>query len=208
MLPRSNPEPAAQLSISEERQLLALARHAIVEAVLHDRVPDLPQLSGGALSEHRGVFVSLHRRGRLRGCVGRTRVSLPLVETVAQCAISAALGDPRFVPVKPEEVDELGIEVSVLSEPRRVTWQAIEGFEIGKYGFLVVRGVQQGLLLPQVARERDWLAKRFVEEVCRKAGLEPGAWRDRETQIFAFTVEAFSEAGLRQGPTANYSIST
>jgi AMMECR1 domain-containing protein len=64
------------------------------------------------------------------------------------------------------------------------------------------------LLLPQVASERRWSAKRFAEEVCRKAGLEPGAWRDHETQIFAFTVEAFSEAELRHAPAANYSIST
>jgi uncharacterized protein (TIGR00296 family) len=236
MPPPSNPEPASQLSISERRELLARARHAIIEAVVHDRVPDVSVPSSGALSDHRGVFVSLYRRGRLRGCVGQTRSSLPLAETVAQCSISAALSDPRFTPLKAEEVDALTIEISVLSEPEPISAQTIEDgsapetqerqfevrkhlevgqrfemgkrFDVGKQGLLVVRGFQRGLLLPQVASERHWPAKRFVEEVCRKAGLEPGAWRDHETQIFAFTVEAFSEAELQQAPTANYSIST
>jgi uncharacterized protein len=218
MLPPSSPESAPQLSISERRELLLLARHAIVEAVVRNRIPDLPEPSGSAPAERRGVFVSLYRRKRLRGCVGQTRPSHPLAETVAQCAISAAVSDPRFAPVKPDEVDELAIEISVLSEPRPLPCQAIEEgsapgtgkrqFEVGKHGLLVVRGVERGLLLPQVASERHWPAKRFVEEVCRKAGLEPGAWRDHETQIFAFTVEAFSEAELQQAPTANYSIST
>jgi uncharacterized protein (TIGR00296 family) len=236
MHPPSNPEPASQLAISERRELLARARQAIIEAVVHHRIPDIPPSSNGALSDHRGVFVSLYRRGRLRGCVGQTKSGLPLAETVAQCSISAALSDPRFAPLKSEEVDELTIEISVLSEPQPIPWQAIEDgsapeirerrfeisneletgrrlkmgkrFEVGKQGLLVVRGVQRGLLLPQVARERHWPAKRFVEEVCRKAGLEPGAWRGHETQIFAFTVEAFSEAELQQAPTANYSIST
>ncbi len=126
MLQPSNPEPASQLSISERRELLARARHAIIEAVVHDRVPDIPPSSNGALSEHRGVFVSLYRRGRLRGCVGQTKSSLPLAETVAQCSISAALSDPRFTPLKSEEVDGLTIEISVLSEPQAISWQAIE----------------------------------------------------------------------------------
>jgi AmmeMemoRadiSam system protein A len=192
-MPLSSP-----LSKEERRQLLALARRAILEAVARHRILDLPtplgQLSG-RLAERRGVFVSLHRRGRLRGCVGRSEASRPLAEAVAQCAISAALNDPRFAPVAEDELGELSIEISVLTEPRPLPWQAIEA---GKHGLLVVRGTQRGLLLPQVAGERHWSAQRFLEETCRKAGLDPGAWRDGETQFFGFTVEAFSEAELQQ----------
>jgi AmmeMemoRadiSam system protein A len=134
MLLPFNPQSVSLLSFSEQRELLARARHAIVEAVVHNRVPDLPVASGDALSQRRGVFVSLYRRSRLRGCVGQTKSSHPLNETVAQCAIGAALGDPRFAPVKPEEVDGLAIEISVLSEPHSIQMRRNSDLKLGNKG--------------------------------------------------------------------------
>jgi AmmeMemoRadiSam system protein A len=201
MLPQSSP-----LSDPERRELLALARQSLVETIVHSRMPDVPVITG-RLTERQGAFVSLHLGTRLRGCVGQTRADHSLAETVAQCAIGAAVGDPRFAPVMPEEVAELTIEISVLSEPQPLRWQDIELWndgEVGKHGLLAVRGRLRGFLLPQVARGRHWSAKRFMEETCRKAGFDPGLWQDGETQFFGFTVEAFSEAGSRQARAAAY----
>jgi AmmeMemoRadiSam system protein A len=196
--------PSSRLSDSDRRELLARARQAIVESVVHHRIAELPPLTG-QLAKTGAAFVSLHRRGKLRGCVGRTESNHPLGETVAQCAISAANSDPRFPPVREDELKELAIEISVLTESQPMAWSAIEA---GKHGLLVVWGARRGLLLPQVARGRHWSTERFIEETCAKAGLDPAAWRDPETQCFGFTVESFSETELGESRNTNYSIST
>jgi AmmeMemoRadiSam system protein A len=183
------------LCSDDRRKLLALARAALTEAVLHDRVPDLP-LPEGCLAEAAGAFVTLHHRGRLRGCVGVSGRTLSLGETIVQSAVSAARNDPRFTAIATHEVPEVEIEISVLSEARAIAPGAIE---VGIHGLLVVRGGRRGLLLPQVAIERCWPALRFLEETCRKAGLEADAWRHPETEILAFTAEVFSEREFRQG---------
>ena len=182
------------LCSDDRRKLLALARAALTEAVLHDRVPDLP-LPEGCLAEAAGAFVTIHHQGRLRGCVGLSGRSLSLGETVVQSAASAARNDPRFTAIGAGEVSEVEIEISVLSEARAIAPGAIE---VGTHGLLVVRGRHRGLLLPQVAVERSWAAPRFLEETCRKAGLGPDAWRHPETEILAFTAEIFCEREYRQ----------
>jgi len=189
-----------QLSRDDRRALLAIARRAILEAVVHHHVPAVDP-SVGSLAQRNGAFVTLYLHGRLRGCIGRTESSLALSETVAQCAISASLHDPRFEPLQRDEIEDLEIEVSVLSALQPITASAIE---IGRHGLLVCSGGRRGLLLPQVAAERSWSVERFLEETCRKAGLSPQAWRDSDTQIFGFTVELFSDADFRVG----YSSST
>jgi AmmeMemoRadiSam system protein A len=169
--------------------LLGLARAAITEAVVH-RCVWSPPAATGRLGEPAGAFVSLHHRSRLRGCVGLTSRDLSLGETVAQCAIGAALHDSRFSAIGPDEVSEIEIEISVLSELRRLPPRAIE---IGRHGLLIIRGSNRGVLLPKVAAERGWPAVRFLEETCRKAGLDPDAWRDPEAELLAFTAEVFSD---------------
>jgi AmmeMemoRadiSam system protein A len=178
------------LSSSERRALLELARQAITEAVVHGRQLQVPAASG-ALAEPRAAFVSLHSRGRLRGCIGQIEPVQSLAETVAFCAVAAATRDPRFAPVVPEELPELEIEISVLSPRQAVAPQAIEP---GVHGVRVASGGRQGVLLPQVARRFGWGRERFLEETCLKAGLPPDAWRDPHTLIEAFTAETFSEA--------------
>jgi AmmeMemoRadiSam system protein A len=177
------------LCSDDRRELLALARAAITEAVLHDRILNLPQ-GDGRLAEPAGAFVTLYHRGRLRGCVGVSGRTFSLSETVAQCALSAARNDARFAALGAGEVSEVVIEISVLSEPRAIAPGAIEA---GTHGLLVIRGRHRGLLLPQLAAERAWTALRFLEETCRKAGLQPDAWRHPETELLAFTAEVFSE---------------
>lgn len=180
------------LSDKDRRDLLTLARRAILEAVRHFGLPDLPPVSE-RLREPAAAFVTIYRRGRLRGCIGRTNSADALAETVTQCAISAALRDPRFKPLRSEELRELEIEISVLSELQP---SKPEELEAGWHGVLITRGTSRGLLLPQLATERKWSVERFLDEACRKAELPPDAWRDPATTIFAFTADVFSDADL------------
>jgi AmmeMemoRadiSam system protein A len=180
------------LSDEDRRSLLAHARQAIFETVSCLKFPDLPPATG-PLADPSGAFVTLRCRGKLRGCIGRTDAAHVLAETVVQCAITAALQDPRFNPLRMEELTELEIEISVVSEPWPVR---LEEIELGIHGIVVCRGANRGLLLPQVALEHNWSATQFLEAACRKAGLEAGAWRDPETKLFAFAAEVFSEIGL------------
>ena len=177
------------LSETDRRALLELARRAIAEAVsLQNPQRDIPR--HGVFSEKHGVFVTIHTRGRLRGCIGVVEAFEPLDESVARCAVSAALHDPRFSAVCAEELPDLKIEISVLSTPEPIR---PENIEIGKHGLLVVQGAKRGLLLPQVAAEHKLGREKFLEETCRKAGLKAEAWQEPETQIFGFTCEVFSE---------------
>lgn len=177
------------LSEGDRRALLGLARRAIVEAVLHGRMVEETS-PGGVLGWPAGAFVTLHHRGSLRGCIGRVEAEESLADTVVRCAISAALQDPRFAPVRCDELDVLEIEISILAPPMAILPAQIE---VGRHGLVVSRGAFRGLLLPQVAVEHGLTAERFLEEACRKAGLLPGAWRDAETEIYAFTCEVFAE---------------
>jgi AmmeMemoRadiSam system protein A len=180
------------LSAEERRALLACARRAIFEAVSSLSLPDLPPAIG-RLADPGGAFVTLRSNGKLRGCIGRTDATHALGETVAQCAITAALQDPRFKPLHTEELADLEIEISVVSKLRPVRPEEVE---LGIHGILICRSASRGLLLPQVALEHNWSATQLLEAACRKAGLQGQAWRDPETEVFAFTAEVFSETSL------------
>lgn len=177
------------LSEADHRDLLELARKAIRDAVLHRKLPGaIP--SEGVLSERCGVFVTLHVRGQLQGCIGVTEPNESLGEAVVRCAVSAALEDPRFAPMKEQQLEEMSIEISLLSPLNPILPEAIE---IGRHGLLVVNHAQRGLLLPKVATEHGLTREQFLEETCRKAGLPREAWKDTETRIFGFTCEVFSD---------------
>jgi len=190
--------PPSPLTEEERRTLLNHARLAIWGSVCHEASPGTP-LAVGLLSESRGAFVTLHINGKLRGCIGQVSATVSLAETVVQCAVLAAQEDVRFPRVSPEEVSQLIIEISVLSDPVPVNPQEIE---LGRHGILVTMGGRRGLLLPQVASECGWDRQRFLEETCRKADLPLDAWKDPTGQVFAFTAEVFSEAELRRRQTS------
>ena len=175
--------------------LLQWARHAVVEAVSRAQLPvDVPQ--HGIFLERRGVFVTLHVRGRLRGCIGVVEAQETLGESIMRCAAGAALRDPRFSPLQTEELEELHIEISLMSAPAPIRPEEIE---IGRHGLLVISGARRGLLLPQVATEHQLDPQQFLQETCRKAGLPLEAWREGGTEILAFTCEIFSEGSLESG---------
>ena len=136
----------------------------------------------------------MKKHGELRGCIGYIEGIKPLWEAVRDMARAAALEDPRFPPVRPEEVPELEIEISVLTPLWRV--KDIKDIVIGRDGLIIRKGWRQGLLLPQVATEYGWDVKTFLEHTCLKAGLPRDAWKDPEAEIWAFSAEVFSEGEL------------
>jgi AmmeMemoRadiSam system protein A len=182
----------SSLSENERRALLNLARQAVTEAVSRGQIlAEIP--SGGIFSQQRGVFVTLHVGKRLRGCIGVVDPSEPLGDSVVRCAASAALQDPRFPGMRPEELSALRIEISLLFAPLPIR---LEQIEIGSHGLLISRGHQRGLLLPHVAVEHRLSAEQFLAETCRKAKLPPDAWRDPDATLFGFTCEVFSSDKL------------
>jgi AmmeMemoRadiSam system protein A len=183
------------LSKDDRHTLLAIARQAILEAVVNGRTWKPANLQG-ALAESRGVFVTLERRGKLRGCVGQLAAPDPLAQAVAHCAVAAARDDSRFTPVRPNEVADLTIEISVLSSLEAIRAEQIE---IGRHGLMIACGPFHGLLLPQVAVEHRWTRERFLQETCEKARLPSDSWKSPDTQLFGFTAELFSEADLPSG---------
>ena len=175
-------------SESDRQSLLSLARRAITEAVLRGQIlEEIPVC--GIFSQRVGIFVSLHVGQRLRGCIGLVEIDGPLGESVVRCAVGAAKHDPRFPPLRIEELGNLRIEISLLSPPFAIRPDDIE---IGSHGLLISRGSQRGILLPQVAVKHHLDAEQFLAETCRKAQLSPDAWRDPETGLFGFTCEVFS----------------
>jgi AmmeMemoRadiSam system protein A len=174
-----------------DKKLLLMQARASIEAHLHDKpVPPVNNPSA-VLSERRGAFVSLHRQGRLRGCIGYLEAVKPLLATVREMAAAAAFQDPRFQPLRPEELDDLEIEISVLSPMKLIT--STDEIQVGKLGLYVVQGFCRGLLLPQVATEYKWDRLAFLQQTCCKAGLDPDAWKSPSTKIYTFTAEVFAD---------------
>ncbi|HEV2348642.1 MAG TPA: AmmeMemoRadiSam system protein A [Terriglobia bacterium] len=178
------------LTESQQQSLLRLARQA-VEASARNRPLSEMVIPSDAPTECCGAFVSLHKGEFLRGCIGHIEVVKPLAQTVRECAFSAAMFDPRFHPVTPEELAELRIEISVLSPFFDITPGQVE---VGAHGLFVSQGTLRGLLLPQVAVQWKWDRERFLSETCRKAGLHENAWR-HGARIQAFTAQVFAEPG-------------
>jgi AmmeMemoRadiSam system protein A len=182
----------ALLTAGEQRQLLTIAREALVARV--SGFPPPVDASGPRIIT--GAFVTIHHRGDLRGCLGRVEVAAPLVDTVGALAAAAADSDPRFAPVRPDELDGIAIEISVLSTP--VPLDAIEQVVVGRHGLMVERGSRRGLLLPQVATEHGWDAATFAAHTCLKAGLSADAWQ-HGARLLMFEAQVFGEAAASGG---------
>lgn len=178
------------LEDSEKAALLKLARTTLEAHFSDESAPACPD-SPKALTERKGAFVSLHRGEELRGCIGQLSPDRELANVVQHCTLSAALEDMRFLPVSQGELQDLSIEISVLSPFHRV--QNIEEIEVGKHGLYIEQGQFRGLLLPQVATQYRWDREKFLEQTCLKAGLPKSAWQDPQTIIHTFEAEVFSD---------------
>jgi uncharacterized protein (TIGR00296 family) len=185
------------LTKSEGELAVHLARRAIEECLnnkIRIKPEDLPHIFG----EKRGVFVTLNKKNHskeLRGCIGRPYPLLPLGEAIIVSAINAAQEDPRFNPVETEEIDDLLIEVTVLTVPKHINAKprdTPEKIVIGRDGLIIATKRSQGLLLPQVAVEHGFDSTEFLCQTCMKAGLMPDAWLNG-AEVYSFEGQIFEE---------------
>ncbi|MDD9825991.1 MAG: AmmeMemoRadiSam system protein A [Thaumarchaeota archaeon] len=182
---------APEISDADGAAIVAAARQAIAEALgaPHGPAPPVPCLRAG-------VFVTVHGRTGLRGCIGFMGADAPLGGTLREAAVAAATGDARFAPLTAAELGSVTIEVSVLSGAEPLAGPR-EGYpaavRVGRDGLVVRRGALAGLLLPQVATEMSWNAAEFLDGACQKAGLGPGCWRDEQVEVLSFAAAVFGE---------------
>lgn len=185
------------LTKSEGEMAVRLARTAIKECLNNERKIE-PENLPDIFKEKRGVFITLNKKTEskeLRGCIGRPYPVLPLGEAIILSAINAAREDPRFHPVELQELDELVIEVTVLTVPKRINAKPgdiPDKIMIGRDGLIVSTGMSSGLLLPQVAVEHGFDSAEFLCQTCMKAGLMPDAWLEG-AQVYSFEGQIFEE---------------
>jgi AmmeMemoRadiSam system protein A len=181
------------LNQEEKKRLLEIARGTI-ENHVQGRRPASRQAELEGLSFKRGAFVTIHRRGALRGCIGNFVSDQLLADTVEEMAVAASSHDPRFPPVTPAELAELDLEISVLSPLREI--EDVGEIQVGVHGIYIISPLGRGVLLPQVATEYGWDRDTFLDQTCMKAGLGPGCWRDPQTKILVFSAQVFGENDL------------
>ena len=183
------------LSKSQKKQLMDIAKKTVEDYVRTGKVYE-PVVTDPRLKEIEGAFVTLHKNGALRGCIGNIIGRDPLYLTVRNMAVAAASSDPRFQPVSEKELAKLDFEISVLSKPRRA--KSIDEIKLGVHGVIASRGDRGGVFLPQVATETGWTKEQFLSELCsQKAGLPADAWKDPQTKLDIFTADVFSEKDVR-----------
>jgi AmmeMemoRadiSam system protein A len=176
------------LSDEEKKELHRIARTVIETKARRSHVPGFAP-STPLLGEKRGAFVSIYKKGLLRGCVGSVEPVAPLHKTISEMASAAAFNDSRFRPISEDELPHLVIEISVLTPIEEI--KDPEAVKVGLHGIIIRKGGRSGLLLPQVASERNWDRRTFLEETCRKAGLPRDAWKDDDTRIYIFSADVF-----------------
>ncbi len=194
---KKQPEKSTGFSFNEEekRQMLTIARSTINEYIRYNRIPtvDVKSLSP-RLQEKYGAFVTLKEAGALRGCIGRFDPTDPLWEIIQNMAISSSTQDYRFQPVTADEIDQLEIEISVLSPLRPI--KSIDEFELGKHGIYMKKGYNTGTFLPQVANETGWTKEEFLGHCARdKARIGWDGWKDAE--LFIYEAYVFSESEVK-----------
>ena len=167
---------------NDEKQLLKKIAYESIHDSLAGKPIAHPEILP-TLKEKCGAFVSLHKQGHLRGCIGHFGEDTPLYEIVAEMARAAAFEDPRFMPVTRDELNDLDIEISVLTPMRRI--QSLDEFQLHRHGIYIRKGYRSGTFLPQVADEVNWTKEEFVGHCSQdKAGLGWDGWRDAELYVY------------------------
>ncbi|MDP2938041.1 MAG: AmmeMemoRadiSam system protein B [Candidatus Omnitrophota bacterium] len=187
----------SMLSKEQRKKLLAIARNSIQTYLKIGKKLELTETDPILLKEM-GAFVTLHKHGELRGCIGNLIGQQPLYLTVRDMAVEAAVDDPRFPPLILSELKDIEIELSVLSPLKRI--ESADEIKMGIHGVLLRHGFNSGVFLPQVATETGWSKEEFLSNLCsHKAGLPALAWKDKSTEIYIFTAEVFSEKEIQAG---------
>lgn len=182
-----------ELTREEQQCLLKIARQTIADYCQGRKSPR-PAADLEGLCLPRGAFVTIHKRGQLRGCIGNFEAQGDLLGTVCEMAMAAACQDPRFTPLRAMEMGEIDLEISVLSPLRPI--QSVEEILVGRHGIYIISPRGRGVLLPQVATEYGWDRDTFLDHTCQKAGLQPGCWRDPDVRILIFSAQVFGEKEL------------
>lgn len=182
----------------EEGKFAVRTARKVVEFYLEKE--DIPHIDfPKKFEKESGVFttISTYPERELRGCIGYPEPVLPLKDALIQSAISAAFSDPRFPPLRKDEINNIVFEVSLLTPPEEIKVEdrkeLLNEVKIGLHGLIAERGFYRGLLLPQVPVEWNWDVKEFLEQTCWKAGLPRDCWLDRRTKFYRFTAEIFEE---------------
>ena len=181
--------------------LVRLARKTVDDYVTNKRIPETPEDTSEQLRLKSGVFVTLNsitgNQVSLRGCIGRPYPTQPLVEATIDSSVDSAVNDPRFPPVNSKELDTIIIDLSVLTPPGKIEYSNPEDLlnlvKVGRDGLIAMRGMQRGLLLPQVPIDWNWNTLEFIKHTCNKAGLPEDAWKDPKTEFMSFQAEIFGE---------------
>ncbi|MEW5795223.1 MAG: AmmeMemoRadiSam system protein B [Candidatus Zixiibacteriota bacterium] len=182
-------EEVAYPTRADRAMLLKIARESIAA---HLAGRPLPRFDvSDTLRSDGAAFVTLTEYGQLRGCIGFTEAVMPLWKTVSDCAVSAAMSDPRFSPVTENELDHLHIEISVLTPLQRV--KSLDEIRVGRDGLMISMAGRRGLLLPQVATEYGWTRDEFLQHTCEKAGLPGDAYRSPKALIQKFQAIVFGD---------------
>jgi len=185
------PQISEELNESQKKELLKIARETL-EGYLKDGQPPDIKVEDKALKQKRGVFVTLKKNGQLRGCIGSFFPQKPLYQLVQEMAIAAAVNDSRFPPLQYNELEDVEIEISVLSPLRRIS--SPEEIELGKHGVYLKYGARTATFLPQVATETGWTREEFLSQLCtQKAGLPADCYLDPEAELFVYTAQVFGE---------------
>ncbi len=177
---------------------LKIARDSIESYINNEQSePERENYHQKELDENRGVFVTIHKNKELRGCIGYPYPVLPLFNAIVKAARGAAFGDPRFPVLQKDELPEINIEVSVLTEPEIINvnnpQEYIKKINIGKDGLIIEKNMYSGLLLPQVATENNFTSSQFLNCVAQKAGLGFDAWKEKDSKIYKFQADIFKE---------------
>jgi len=172
------------LTGEEKKELLALAKKAISDYVTNGKAPEV-EMQNQKFKTDGAVFVTIKKNGSLRGCIGHVQVVMPLYQSVIKNAVAACSSDPRFPPMTKEELKDIDVEISILS-PLNVL-KDVKDIQVGKHGLVIRKGMQSGILLPQVPTEFGWDRDTFLKHLSTKAGLPENAWRDAD--LYTFTAE-------------------
>jgi AmmeMemoRadiSam system protein A len=197
-MPEMDSEPFS-LSVEQQNKLLGIARRAITLSAKNDRLPN-DDLNDVTMQQKAGVFVTLWKReandpdielfDQLRGCIGRLQPDFPLTYAVNSAALSAATRDPRFLPVTANELDDITIEIAILSPLEEV--DSLHDIVVGRDGLVIEALGRRGLLLPKVAPRMGWNREEFLENVCHKAGVPVDTWPG-QGRLYKFTTSEFRE---------------
>ncbi len=185
------------LSKEDGEYLIKIAKEAIEKYLNNNIKIDVPTDCPEHLKDKLGVFVTLNKNQELRGCIGYSEPIMPLINAVIEVGISAAISDPRFPKLTKEELDEIDIEITVLTKPKIIEVdnpsQYPEKITIGKDGLIIEKEFNKGLLLPQVATDHNMDKEEFLSNTCMKAGLNYDCWLDKEVKIYSFEGQIFKE---------------